>query len=267
MENNFTDIVSNNENLQPIIDTVEQIMNIPEEGLTDDNIEVIKGMVSGAFTDKIRQDSINEMLKNLEEENLARSVAIENIESFKTSIKNAIDALEPSEHKRQILDSIFLFLFYIFDAALARYHTYDIELPIKFEKGAKLPTYAHDTDACADLYASQDITIPAHSLSNMVHTGIRIALPENWVLKLEPRSSIGYKSGLRLSNSMGIIDEEYRGEIGILYDNFSDSDYEIKTGDRIAQCWVEQVHRFKPVKVDILPATTRGEGGFGSTGK
>ena len=95
---------------------------------------------------------------------------------------------------------------------------------------------------------------------------MHIALPENWVMMIDPRSSIGLKSGLRLSNSIGIIDEDYRGEIGILYDNLSDSDYEIKAGDRIAQCWVQPVYRFKPVEVVTLPETERGEGGFGSTG-
>ena len=114
---------------------------------------------------------------------------------------------------------------------------------------------------------SEDMVIPAHSLSNKVHTGVRIALPENWVFFLDPRSSIGAKTGLRLSNSLGVIDEEYRGEVIVLYDNISDSDYEIKAGDRIAQGWPQPVYRFKAVVVDSLPDTERGEGGFGSTGK
>ena len=123
-------------------------------------------------------------------------------------------------------------------------------------------------DATFDfVYASKDMILPAHSLSNKVPTGLRIALPEGWVAKIAPRSSIGAKTGLRLSNSIGIIDADYRGEIIVLYDNISDSDYEIKAGDRIAQMWVERVERFKPVTVDILPATERGDGGFGSTGK
>ena len=267
MENNFKDIMPVDGNLQPIMDAIEQIMAIPEKNLTDDNIEVMIGMITGAFTDKIRNASIDEMVKTFEQEGLTRAAAAEHIESSKIGIKEALDELDPSPHKRQIFDGIFSIFYEIFDAALAKYHTYDIELPIKLEAGAHAPTYAHETDACADLYASQDIVIPAHSTSNMVHTGLRIALPESWVLKLEPRSSIGSKSGLRLSNSMGIIDADYRGEICILYDNISDSDYEIKAGDRIAQCWIERVYRFKSVVVDILPASERGEGGFGSTGK
>ena len=168
-------------------------------------------------------------------------------------------------YKRELIEGVFGIFYEIFDEVIERYHS--ITIPMKLEEGAKIPTYAHDTDACADLYASQDMTLPAHSFSNLVHTGVRIALPSDWVMLLDTRSSIGMKTGLRLSNSLGVIDEDYRGEIGVLYDNLSDSDYEIKAGDRIAQCWVQPVYRFKGVEVDELPATERGEGGFGSTGK
>ena len=222
MEKNFmdfADMVAADENLQPIMDAIEQIMSIPEESLNDTTIEIMSGMISGAITDNIRRESVKSLLENFEESGFTRAQAAENIQNSKTAIEEALNELNPSPNKRKIFDAL------------------------------------------------EDTIIPAHSLSNLVHTGLRIALPENWVFMLDPRSSIGFKSGLRLSNSIGIIDEDYRGEIGVLYDNISDSDYEIKAGDRIAQCWVQPVHRFRPVEVDILPATTRGEGGFGSTGK
>lgn len=264
---NFTDELINYGNIKPLMDTIEQVMSIPEEHLTNDAVDIISGMISGAFTPKMREDAINDMIKNFEEQNLSRTQVTELIEQSRKEIENGINELEPSPSKRAILDAIFDFFYETFDKALDRYHSYAFELPIKLDEGAKLPTYAHETDACADIYAAKDVTIPAHSLSNIVPTGLHIALPESWVFKFEPRSSIGLKSGLRLSNSMAIIDEDYRGEIGILFDNFSDSDYEIKAGDRVVQCWVEKVHRFKPVAVDVLPVTERGEGGFGSTGK
>ena len=186
---------------------------------------------------------------------------------MKATVADLITELQPSPAKTELLNSIFGIFYEIFDEVERRYHAYDIELPITLEENAYAPTYAHDTDAAADIYALEDMVLPAHSISNKVHTGVRIALPEGWVMKLAPRSSIGAKTGLRLSNSIGIIDEEYRGEIMVLYDNISDSDYEIKAGDRIAQCWVEPVYRFNPLPADSLPETSRGEGGFGSTGK
>ena len=135
------------------------------------------------------------------------------------------------------------------------------------EKGAQKPTYAHDTDACADLYAMEDTIMPARTMSNMIKTGVHVALPEGWLAMIFPRSSIGLKTPLRLSNSVGIIDSEYRGQLGVIYDNFSDSDIEIKAGERIAQILVMPSYKFKADIVDILPASSRGEGGFGSTGK
>lgn len=266
-EMKFIDNVVTVENIQPLMDIIEQVMDIPEENLTTDNTEVISGMIMGAFTPKMREDAIKDMIQNFENQHLSRANAQSLIEESKAGIKAGLDELQASANKRAILDSIFDFFYDVFEKALERYHGVAFELPIKLDKGAQLPTYAHDTDACADLYALEDMTISAHSLSNIVHTGIRIALPESWVFLIDPRSSIGLKSGLRLSNSIGIVDEDYRGEICVLYDNISDSDYEIKAGDRIAQCWVQPVYRFKPVVVDELPATERGEGGFGSTGK
>ena len=263
----FADMVNTDENIKPILDIVEQIMALPEESLTTENTDVIQGMMRGAFTENIRQASIKEIINNFEENNLNRSAAKQSIEASKIAIKEAINDLQPSPAKETLLNNIFTIFYEIFDEAIEKYHNYAIELPIKLDEGAQMPTYAHDTDACADIYASQDITLPAHSLSNKVHTGLHIALPESWVFMVEPRSSIGYKTGLRLSNSMGIIDEDYRGEICILYDNISDSDYEIKAGDRIAQCWVQPVHRFKSIPMVQLSETERGEGGFGSTGK
>ena len=264
---NIADGLIANEDSRQILDVIEQIMSIPEESLDETSTEVIAGMITGALTPRIREASIKSVIEGFEDENFSRAQAESIVKQNKDAIKGAIDEINPSPNKRALLDATFDFFYDVFDEAFARYHSFAFELPIKLEDGGQAPTYAHDTDACADVYASKDTVIPAHSLSNKVPTGLRIALPEGWVAKIAPRSSIGAKTGLRLSNSIGIIDADYRGEIGVLYDNISDSDYEIKAGDRIAQMWVERVERFKPVTVDILPATERGEGGFGSSGK
>ena len=157
----------------------------------------------------------------------------------------------------------------IFDEAVDKYHSYAIELPMTVDKaiGAKEPTYAHDTDAAADLYAPADQIVPAHSYGNMIKTGVKIQLPEGWLAMILPRSSMGTKTPLRLSNSVGLIDSGYRGELGILYDNTSNEDYQITAGDRIAQLLVMPSYRFKAKVVDILADSDRGEGGFGASGK
>ena len=254
-----------NENIQPFIDLIQEIMAMPEEGLNESNVNALKDLIVSSFPPEQNALTVNTLLKNLEEANLSPSQVSASVQQAENALKAIVEELQPSKFKRELIESVFNIFYNIFNEVVSRYHT--IIISVKLDEGAQVPTYAHNTDACADIYASQNFTVPAHSLSNKIPTGLHIALPENWVLMIDPRSSIGLKSGLRLSNSIGIIDEEYRGEICILYDNFSDSDYEIKAGDRIAQCWVQPVYRSKWTSVDILPESNRGEGGFGSTGK
>lgn len=265
--NDLADAMSNNEAIQPLMDIITQIMELPEESLNDEMVGVISGMITGAFTEQITENAINDIVRGLDGANVTRATAIENFDNFKQTLTDLLEELKPSQNKRTILENSFATLFNIFDSAMERYHAYDIVLPIKLDGDAKTPTYAHETDAAADLYAVEDITLPAHSLSNFIHTGVHIQLPEHWVAYVIPRSSIGLKTGLRLSNSVGCIDAPFRGEIGVIYDNISDSDYTIKAGDRIAQLIVAPAYHFKAQVVDILNATERGEGGYGSTGK
>ena len=252
-------------NLQPFIDLIQEIMSMPEEGLNENNVNSLKELIMTSFPQEQRALTVNAVIKNFEDANLSPSQLINAVQQAKSALQNVVDELKPSKFKRELIENIFNIFYEIFDEVITRYH--NAMIAVKLDENAQLPVYAHKTDACADIYASQDFTVPAHSLSNKIPTGLHVALPEGWVMMIAPRSSIGLKSGLRLSNSIGIIDEEYRGEIGILYDNFSDSDYEIKAGDRIAQCWVQPVYHAKYNVVDILPESNRGEGGFGSTGK
>lgn len=264
---NFADVMSD-ESLKPFMDLITLIMELPEDSLNETNVEVIDGMIQGAFTENLRQEMIQEAVDNFRESNYNRLEAKQLIETFKTKINNLIDEdIKPSELKRTLLNSVFQPIYNVFDIALERFNLYDFELPIQLDENAKAPTYAHEDDAAADLYAAETITLPAHSISNMIKTGVHIALPEGWAGIIIPRSSIGAKTGLRLSNSQGLIDTQYRGQLGVIYDNISDSDYTINLGDRIAQLYVVPVHRFKAKIVPSLSNTERGEGGFGSTGK
>ena len=108
---NFTDELINYGNIKPLMDTIEQVMSIPEEHLTNDAVDIISGMISGAFTPKMREDAINDMIKNFEEQNLSRTQVIELIEQSRKEIENGINELEPSPSKRAILDAIFDFFY------------------------------------------------------------------------------------------------------------------------------------------------------------
>lgn len=100
----------------------------------------------------------------------------------------------------------------------------------------------------------------------LVPTGLHIELPEGFEAQIRPRSGLAFKHGIGIVNSPGTIDADYRGEIKVLLINFSDVDFEINTGDRIAQMIVAKHETVKWDEVEVLNETTRGHGGYGHTG-
>ncbi len=149
-----------------------------------------------------------------------------------------------------------------------------MELKIKYEsdkigKSIPAPFYASEGAAGMDLAACIDesITIPSGG-HRVIPTGISIALPSNeYVALVYVRSSLGFKHGVTLSNSVGVIDSDYRGEIKVSLANLSDKDFVINPADRIAQLVITPVCIPSVNVTEELPQTTRGEGGIGSTGK
>ena len=139
----------------------------------------------------------------------------------------------------------------------------DIQL---LTSSAKEPTYAHETDACADIYADETVTIEPGE-TTLVSTGFAIAVPLGYVAHIYPRSSIGAKTMLRLSNSVGVIDAGYRDEVKVIYTNTGDTPYTINKGNRIAQMCIDAspIARFHRVS-DVKAIGEDREGGIGSTG-
>lgn len=137
--------------------------------------------------------------------------------------------------------------------------------------GAEIPFpyYASTGAAAMDLHACIDgaVTILPGERA-FLPTGIAIALPSpDYVALIFDRSSLGVKYGLALPNGVGVIDSDYRGEIGVALVNLSDAPYTVQPGDRIAQLAVMPVVQANIVPVEELDETGRGAGGFGSTGK
>lgn len=131
------------------------------------------------------------------------------------------------------------------------------------------PRYATDGAAAMDLCACIDapVTIPAGA-RQVVPTGIAIALPSaDYVALLFARSGLGIKKGIALSNGVGVIDSDYRGEIAVGLVNLSQEDYTVLPGDRIAQMMITPVVQPAVTYVDTLDETERGAGGLGSTGR
>ncbi len=98
-------------------------------------------------------------------------------------------------------------------------------------------------------------------------TGVAIALPPGYEAQVRPRSGLALKYGVTLLNTPGTIDSDYRGEIKVIMVNLGKAPFRIRDGDRIAQLIIQQVEQGRFLEVDELPSTSRGEGGFGHTGK
>lgn len=139
----------------------------------------------------------------------------------------------------------------------------------KLNDHAIIPTRGSDGAAGLDLYACLDapVTLEPRGLYK-VPTGIAIALPDkNTVALVFARSGLGVKHGISLSNAVGVIDSDYRGEILVGLCNLSDQPYTLQPKERFAQLVVMPVLGMEVVPTDDLGETDRGEGGFGSTGK
>jgi dUTP pyrophosphatase len=134
-------------------------------------------------------------------------------------------------------------------------------------EGLPLPAYATAGAAGFDLLAAVDtpLVIPPGGRA-LVPTGLQVALPEGYELQVRPRSGLALKHGITLPNSPGTVDEDYRGEIGVIVLNTGDAPFTVERGARIAQGVVAPVVRARWAEVDALPDTARGAGGFGSTG-
>ena len=263
----FIDEMNNNSNLTELNDFIKTVMSLSDEALTDEAIEAINNMISDGITQTVRDNATQSILGQFIAAGFTRKDAATAVAEAKISFNEYLNALDTSVEKKHIIENLFNILNSIYDSALDRFSNFDITLNMTLEDGAHEPTYAHDSDAAADLYAKEDMVLPAHSTSNLVNTGVHIQLPSRWMAMIVPRSSIGLKTGLRLSNSVGIIDEQYLGSLGVIYDNISDSDYTIHAGDRIAQLLIFPSYHFRANIVDNLTPTERGEGGYGSTGK
>ncbi len=139
----------------------------------------------------------------------------------------------------------------------------------KLNENAIMPTRGSDGAAGMDLYACMDapVTLEPRGLYK-IQTGIAIALPDkNTVGLIFARSGLGVKHGISLSNAVGVIDSDYRGELTVGLCNLSDKPYRIQPGERFAQLVVMPVLGLPLEEVDDLGETDRGTGGFGSTGK
>ena len=142
------------------------------------------------------------------------------------------------------------------------------KMKVKIKKthpNGKIPTYATDGAGAFDFYSAEEVDIKGLEVM-AIDLGVAMDVPEGYVMLLFPRSSIGKNTPLRMANSVGVIDSDYRGTIHALYENNDICPVLVKKGDRIAQGIIVPIPKVEFEEVEELSTTERGEGGFGSTG-
>ncbi|MCL2235951.1 MAG: dUTP diphosphatase [Defluviitaleaceae bacterium] len=134
-------------------------------------------------------------------------------------------------------------------------------------KDLPLPTYETEGAAGMDLRACIDEPITLKPMERKaIPLGFKMALPKGFEAQVRPRSGLGLRHGISMPNTPGTIDADYRGEVSVLLINLGEEDFTINRGDRIAQMVINRVEQIQFAKVEALPDSPRGEGGYGSTG-
>ncbi|GAB4199965.1 MAG: dUTP diphosphatase [Bacteroidia bacterium] len=142
-----------------------------------------------------------------------------------------------------------------------------ISIPVINKSKHPLPKYQTELSAGMDLIANLDHPIVLKPMERqLIPTGLFIELPKGYEAQIRPRSGLAYKHGITVLNSPGTIDADYRGEIKVLIINLSDKKFVINDGERIAQMVIAKHETIAWQLVDKLQDTSRGSGGFGSTG-
>ena len=142
-----------------------------------------------------------------------------------------------------------------------------MKISIINKSGHTLPNYETIASAGMDLRANIDEPIVLTPLGRaIVKTGLFIELPIGYEAQVRPRSGLAAKKGVTVLNSPGTIDADYRGEIGVILVNLSNEPFTVENGERIAQLIIAKHERAEWLEVEALTETSRGEGGFGSTG-
>lgn len=249
------------EYFQSMKETIEQLINNTDD-ISDELIDATRAiLIANVANDKPTLESIKAALKDSDD----YQAVVEYFQNQLMLVRNSITA---EGLKARLRDVAIEGIKIGFMTAVEEYEK-ELKPVIYFElihENAKVPTYAHETDAGADIYAIEDQEIPAGARGVKVRTGLKMAIPEGWQIAIRPRSGLSAKTNLRISNQIGTIDASYRGEVMVLFDNIGPTSYTIRAGDRIAQCIFEPVTHFNAEVVPTVASigNDRG-GGFGST--
>lgn len=274
------------ENTEIIESLMEQLKNSDEFknitallSLDDDKFQILSTGILVELEKQLNDSNVRLALAQTLPTNIKASDIEKTVNTILDSLKKQKDL---SPIKQEFLEKTFL----IFINALTQSQgtaLKPVRIPIELcREGAKIPSYAHDGDAAMDIYSPEEYTIlPGET--KIIPTGLKVELPFGYAFLIQPRSGVSSKTKLRIANSPGLIDSQFRGEIGIIIENIEppikditfnvDSceygkSYVIEKGERIAQLRLVEVPTAIFYQVDkVNENTSRATGGFGSTGK
>lgn len=257
IKNNLTALVGGNK------DTLDQlllILNLPDD-VFDSAFDEIKDSITKAYDNAVVQKEVLNIIATNPEFD---------IEEEKRNIDNIIEEIkeeeELSDKKKELLGLIIKeSTSTLFDLALNPRERIGVKIQLT-NPDAQIPKYAHDSDAGADIFAVEEVSLPPHT-TKVIPTGIKIAIPAGYEIQIRPRSGLSLKTPLRVANAPGTIDANYRGEVGVIIENTGNLTQVIKKGDKIAQMLIAPTPMIRWEQVETLDETDRGVGGFGSTDK
>jgi dUTP pyrophosphatase len=241
--------------------TIEQfmaILDLPDEKF-DSVYPTFKEKLSEIFESSSFQKEVLDNINmnpniNIEEESAA-------IKEFIAEIK-ADDSL--SDNKKDMLITLIdKSLLSVYELVKNPRERISVKIQ-KISEDAVIPTYAHDSDAGCDVYAIEETVLKPHE-TVLVKTGIKVGIPLGYELQLRPRSGTSLKTNIRIANTPGTIDANYRGEVGVICTNTGNLSYTINKGDKIAQMIIAKSPMIKWEEVTELDETDRAENGFGSS--
>lgn len=235
------------------------ILDAPQSMFDVVKDDMVKAMIDDFGTE--------EMLKEINNTDLTLTEIKQDMIDTYNLFSEAFESGELGELPQDRVDFFLDLLAALRDKCLELPERKTIEIIIeKIVEDAVIPTYAHSTDAGADIYAIEDCEIPGNG-TKIIGTGLKVAIPVGWELQVRPRSGMSAKTPIRVANAPGTIDAGYRDEVGVICHNTSPYPYTIHEGDRIAQFVLAQspMITWKEGKVSEIGENRKG--GFGSTGK
>ena len=268
----FEDMNFKDKDIELFVNAITEILEFPDDIINEANIEEIEKAMIAGLSGADREQAVKETVIKMKVQGYTKEKVEEMITEYENSLKDVMDEVAnytSNPYKIRIINKVFELLGEIINEAIEKFFGYDTIIYFELvHPNAKIPTYAHDTDAGADVYAPMDVVIPPQARGLKVDTGFKMAMTPGWYMAVCPRSGLSYKTTMRIANTPGTVDCDYRDNVGILIDNLSDETLTIKAGDRIAQFILHPVYRFKGVTVeDVNKIGENRGGGFGSTGE